>query len=192
VIADVIGREGVVLPSEDVVGNASLYRPIEVVEESDDDESEDSDSPTGWDIVYRVGGDGYEGVLFADRASAEYVARIRDALYNSTTWGQFRAKLPTGEWEQKFGDDFDEDWADDKPFEADCAPGHGDGDYPEWLLQSQLDWFPHELIEKYGGTRRGTALNGDALELPADRADEIAEDLRAMGHTVERTDLDIA
>jgi hypothetical protein len=33
-------------------------------------------------------------------------------------------------------------------FTAVDIPGHADGDYPEWLRQSQLDWFPKDLIEK--------------------------------------------
>ena len=53
---------------------------------------------------------------------------------------------------------------------------------PEWVRQSQLDWFPEELIDKYGGTLYRTRLNGDALDLPADKAEQIAEDLRALGH----------
>lgn len=64
--------------------------------------------------------------------------------------------------------------------------------YPAWLLQSMLDWFPKELIEKYGDSLRRAMLNGDALELPADKAERIAADLRAMGNTVEKTDLNIS
>jgi len=142
------------------------------------------------DIVYRVGGDGFDSVLFASRASAEYVAQIRKALYQSTTWGDFRAHLPEGEWENlawKL-----EDPPNDKPFRADDISGHADGDYPEWLRQSQLDWFPDDLIEKYDGEVALTTLNGWALDLPAARAEEIADDLRALGHSVEETDLDIA
>ena len=37
-----------------------------------------------------------------------------------------------------------------------------------------------------------TTLNGWVLDLPADRAEEIIEDLRALGHEVEETNLDIA
>lgn len=143
------------------------------------------------DIVYRVGGDGFDSVLFARRASAVYVAQIRTALYQSTTWGEFRANLPDGEWENMQGD-YDEDPPDGEPFTADDIPGHADGDYPEWLRQSQLRWFPKDLIEKYDGEVALTTLNGWVLDLPADRAEEIADDLRALGHRVERTDLDIA
>lgn len=50
---------------------------------------------------------------------------------------------------------------------------------------------PKELIEKYDGAVTLTTLNGWVLDLPAERADEIVEDLRALGHTVEETDLDI-
>lgn len=144
------------------------------------------------DIVYRIGGDGFDGVLFAKRESAERVAKIRDALHNSKTWGEVRAKLPDGEWESTFQNNFDEVPGDDEPFGGpDCAPGFADGDYPEWLRASQLDWLPEELIERYGGTLSRTMLNGDALDLPADKAEQIAEELRTMGHKVERTNLDI-
>ena len=72
------------------------------------------------------------------------------------------------------------------------VPGYADGDYPEWLRQSQLDWFPPELIAKYGGDVETTMLNGDVLDLPGGQAEQIAEDLRALGHWVERTDLEIS
>lgn len=62
----------------------------------------------------------------------------------------------------------------DKPFRADDIPGRADGDYPEWLRQSQLDWFPDDLIEKYDGEVPLTTLNGWVLDLPARRAEEIA------------------
>ncbi len=142
------------------------------------------------DIVYRVSGDGYDSVLFAKRDNAEYVAKIREALYQSKTWGEFRANLPAGEWED-LEPQLDEP-PDDEPFKADDIPGHADGDYPEWLRQSQLNWFPKDLIEKYDGEVTLTTLNGWVLDLPADRAEEIADDLRALGHTVEETNLDIA
>lgn len=82
--------------------------------------------------------------------------------------------------------------SDHEPFEPDNIPGHADGDYPEWLRQSQLNWYPKDLIEKYDGEVASTTLNGWVLDLSADRAEEIADDLRALGHRVEETDLDIA
>lgn len=82
-------------------------------------------------IVYRLGGDGYGGVLFAGQDDAEYVAQIRHALYKSKTWGEFPANLPEGEWEENLRDRFDEVPPDDEPFTADAVPGHADGDYPE-------------------------------------------------------------
>lgn len=143
------------------------------------------------DIVYRtvVGGDGESCVLFAPRAAAEYVAQIRHALYNSKTWGEFRASLPDGEW-SNLKPQLEEE-PDDERFDPDDIPGHSEGDYPEWLRQSQLEWFPEELIGKYDGEVGLTTLNGWVLDLPACHAEAIAEELRAMGHTVEETDLDI-
>ena len=57
---------------------------------------------------------------------------------------------------------------------------------PEWLRQSQLDWFPEELIDKYGGTLYRTRLDGDALDLPADNG------TCGRWDTVEPTELDVA
>jgi len=143
------------------------------------------------DIVYRVAG---ESVVFAVRGRAQYVAHIWKALEESKTWGELRRNLPEGEWEDHFQphfDDYEEDVpGDDEPFEADDAPGRGDGDYPPWLAQEQLDWFPPELIEKFGGDVGPSVLNGEFLDLPADKAEQIAQDLRAMRHTVEATDLE--
>jgi hypothetical protein len=142
------------------------------------------------EIVYRIDGD---AVVFAERWRAAYVAHIWKALYESKTWGEFRRNLPDGEWEDHFQTHFEdreeEVPADDELFGADEAPGLTEGDYPAWLAQEQLDWFPPELIKKYGGDVGSSVLNGEFLELPSDKAEEIAEDLRAMGHTVERTDL---
>jgi hypothetical protein len=144
------------------------------------------------DIVYRVGGDGYDCVLFAERSTAERVAQTFAALRESTTWGQFRANLPDGEWEDNLQYCFDEDApADDAPFHRDMVPGYADGDYPEWLRGSAAEWFPRSLIEKYGGSVETSVLNGDALDLPAGKAEAIAADLRAMGHRVTRTDHEI-
>lgn len=145
------------------------------------------------DIVFRVGGDGYEGVLFARREDAERVAQIREALRRSKTWGEFRANLPPGEWESNLQERFliGEEPPDDEAFTAGDVPGYADGDYPEWLMQTQLDWFPAELIRKYGDVET-SVLNGEMLELPAGDADAIAADLRSMGYRVEPTELDIS
>ena len=88
------------------------------------------------DIVYSVGGDGYESALFARRDDAENVAQIRKALNNSKTWGQFRANIPDGEWEENVADCFDDVPPDEEPFSADDVPGYEDGDYPRWLKQA--------------------------------------------------------
>ncbi|WP_156628638.1 hypothetical protein [Mycobacterium sp. 1274756.6] len=148
------------------------------------------------DLVYHVHRD-HNGpiVVFAERGRAEYIWSIHRAINESETWGQFRAALPTGEWESHFLPHF-EDWeeevpADDEPFNSGDVPGYDDGDYPGWPAQEQLDWFPKQLIEKYAGRKANSVHSGEFLELPGERADEIAAELRAMGHTVERTDQDL-
>ncbi len=140
------------------------------------------------------GGDDADSVVFAERSRAERAAQTADAIERSTTWGEFKTSLPQGEWEsyflEHFGDSEEDPPGDDEPLESEDVPGHEDGDYPEWLARAQLEWFPPELIEKHGGVVDASVLNGDFLELPADSAERVAEGLRALGHTVARTELD--
>ena len=140
------------------------------------------------DIVYKEIDIAPDSVTFARRSDAEEVAQIWVALETAKTWGEFRAMLPEGEWEENLEDYFEEGPPDDKPFDSDAVPGHPDGDYPQWLRQTMLEWLPQELNGKYGEVRM-SVLNGEYLDLPADKAEEIAADLRAMGHTVTPTDV---
>lgn len=141
------------------------------------------------DIVYRVGGEGYEGALFAERSTAERVAATYAAIDSSTSWTDFRTALPDGEWELILENTETEpaDWTE--PYTADDVPGYSDGDYPEWIAHTTLDWFPRELIVKHGGEIEDSVHNGFFLTLPAESAPAVAADLRAMGHRVEETSL---
>ena len=138
---------------------------------------------------FAYGSNGEYCVVFAPRDRAEYVAQIYTALSDSGTWGEFKKNLPEGEWERYFTEVLDESPDDEQAFDADDVPGHPDGDYPPWLAQEQLEWFPSELIAKHDGDVGLTVWNGPSLNLPADNAEAIADDLTAMGHTVEETDL---
>jgi hypothetical protein len=129
-------------------------------------------------------------VFFAPRERAEYVSKIYEAMRDSATWGELRRNLPKGEWEAYFEECLEDSPDDDDDFDADEVPGHVDGDYPPWLAQEQLDWFPPELIAKYDGDVGSSVLNGPSLNLPADSAEAIADDLRALGHEVDETDLE--
>jgi len=48
------------------------------------------------DLVYRVS-DANDGVVFATPERARYVDGLFDAL-DSKTWGEFRSRIPAGEW----------------------------------------------------------------------------------------------
>jgi hypothetical protein len=50
-----------------------------------------------------------------------------------------------------------------------------------------VEWFPEDLIDKYGGEVDWANPNYDNLFLPGDAADEIADELRVRGHRVEKT-----
>ena len=55
-----------------------------------------------------------------------------------------------------------------------------------------VDIIPTDVVTKYG-SRFDSVLNGEAVERPWAQADEIAADIRRLGHRVElRTDLDLS
>lgn len=143
------------------------------------------------DIIYTTNTDG-QGAVFADRGVAEDVAQVWAALRGSETWGEFKAAMPPAEYANVLENlELANEEVDlDEAFDPEEVPGYADGDYPAWLASRALDWFPEEVVAQFGSTG-ASILNGDALELPAERADEIAEALRQArpGWTVTRTDL---
>jgi hypothetical protein len=139
------------------------------------------------DIVYTP--NSYFGVLFAERSTAAYYGQIARAVRDSTTWGEFREAAPDSFYEEVISER-DEVPDDDAPFPGDDFEyGNGDGWYiGGWPTEDELSWFPKDLIDKYNGNADYTGPNYDQLYFPAGVADDIAEVLRARGHTVEKTE----
>jgi hypothetical protein len=61
----------------------------------------------------------------------------------------------------------------------------------EWLANTELKWFPKDLIKKHGGRIEHSVASDDSLYLPAEKAEGIAADLRDRGHTVEPSPIDL-
>ncbi len=145
-----------------------------------------SDSSGALDIVYTV--DSPFGALFAERDIARRTADTWRAVEESTTWGEFRTTMPAGEWKEVV-ELLDNDVPDDDtPFSSGAVPGWGDDGWyiGPWPPQDVLDWFPDDLIDKYEGDFLPNP-NGENLFLRAEAGDQIAEELRARGHRVEKT-----
>ena len=143
------------------------------------------------DLVYNRSSEVDDLVVFAERELAEAVSTIRVALRTARTWGEFAQSLPEGEWAELL-ERLEEAPDAAAPFDADEVPGHADGDYPTWLAARMVDIIPTDVVTKYG-SRFDSVLNGEAVERPWAQADEIAADIRRLGHRVElRTDLDLS
>jgi hypothetical protein len=137
------------------------------------------------DIVYTP--HSYCGVVFAERALAKRVAQIARAVNESKNWGEFRKAMPAEDWEEVVVQR-DVIPANDIPFSPEAFGWGEDGWFTgPWPPQEALDWFPKDLIEKYGGRADTAGPNYDHLFLPGDAVDAIAEELRARGHRVEKT-----
>jgi hypothetical protein len=143
------------------------------------------DMDMGMDIVYAP--NFYFGVLFAETSDAEHFGQIARAVRDSKTWGEFRAALPSGALFSLLENYDEESFKDDEPFPGGYEYGDDGWFLGGWPGKSELDWFPRDLIEKYGGEAEYSGPNYDNLRLPREAAEEIADELRTRGCTVEET-----
>jgi hypothetical protein len=150
--------------------------------------SEDSEGPHGLDIAYVA--DFYGDALFAESADAKLAADKCRAVANSATWGEFGQAWPDSDFEWLEGR-FEGNPPDDAEFSRNDVPPVGEG-FPEdpRLPDVVVDWFPEDLIERYGG-KVGFTDGGYHLTLPGKHAHEIAAELRARGNVVEESVDDI-
>lgn len=142
------------------------------------------------DIVYTP--DCYFGVLFAERDVARRAAELWRAVAESTTWGEFRRRIHPDDWAEiaEQLDDRERDLPpEDAPFSADDLPVWGDDGWYVglWPPEESVRWFPQALLDRYDGHTDSDNPNRDQLFLPSEYAEEIAEELRAGGHRVEKT-----
>ena len=136
-------------------------------------------------------------LVFAPPERALFIDQVHRAIQESTTWGEFRKRMPAGEYQRLYEEIFSSDPdvlaeaeearepADDKPFTSGCVPGFSDGDYPPWLAPEQDAYLPSELLREFA-TRADTFVNGSFWRLDPKNVALIVERLRVLGYRVER------
>lgn len=124
---------------------------------------------SGRQLYYRQAPQGY--IVFAPPERAILVDQIHRAIGESTTWGEFRKRLPAGEYKKLYGERFSADPeilaeaddarepADDEPFSSECVPGFSDGDYPPWLAAEQDRCLPSSVLKEFA-TRESSFVSG--------------------------------
>lgn len=125
-----------------------------------------------------------EGYLVCiPRERAEELAAIHDGVNGSSSWDDFRSRIPRGAWTELAKAFEEAESGPSEPFEADAVPGYLDGDWPDWPAQRMLDWMPEEIRERHGRVE-DSVLNGPYLELDPLRKGEIARALSECGFVV--------
>ena len=133
-------------------------------------------------LVYGLFGESLFVAMPEERA--EQLAQARQAERSATTWGEYRAGLPSPLREQLEtnlrGSADGRIPPDEAGFDPMDVPGAADL-WPGWAPNEMLDWVPPELQERFG--RRAVNTNGDAWLAvdPADGPAFIAA-LRALGY----------
>jgi hypothetical protein len=130
-------------------------------------------------------------LVFIPEDRAHDLVKVRDAIENARTWGEFRLLLPERRW-REIADDYapveeEPPPADDEPFAADAVPGYIDGDWPEWPAQQMLDWMPQDIQDRFGDVG-SSMVSGDSLYIdPASERDVVAA-LQNAGYVCSRDD----
>jgi hypothetical protein len=140
-------------------------------------------------------------LVFVPPERALYVDQLHRAIKESSTWGEFRKRLPAGEYQKLYEDQFSDDPAfieehedarepaDNDGFSAECVPGYSDGDYPPWLAAEQGQYLPLEVLKEFS-SRADSAINGSFWRLDATQVAAIVERLTNLGYKIEqRNDL---
>jgi hypothetical protein len=135
-------------------------------------------------------------LVFAPPERALYIDQIHRAIEESSTWGEFRKRLPAGEYHKLYEDQFSSDPdviaedentrepEDGEGFPRD-VPGYCDGDYPPWLAQEQAKYLPADVLKEFA-TRDQSVINGSFWRVDAARAKLIIERLTNLGYKVEQ------
>mgnify|MGYP003344104048 CR=1 FL=1 len=150
-------------------------------------------------------------VVIRTAADAIHDHQVHVALNTGQTWGEFRALLPTGEWDRvrtalldeeresalaatarSSGDDpaGSRTWdRDEAPFSAWMLPGFPQR-YPRWAQPRMHEIVPPSLLRRYGTeVPLFEPFQGSYWSIRVDRAEALASHLRRRGYHVEWSDV---
>jgi len=152
-----------------------------------------------------------QNFILIPRSEALRLARIYYAIETSVTWGEFKAKLSEGEWDDLLKwvwaesltleefceqegfasiEDAVESYkrlplCDRRPFDSERFESDilplSDGDWPSWPEQDALKWVPREIQQRFGRTAP-SLLNGPSLVLDASKESEIVAAMKEHGY----------
>lgn len=134
-------------------------------------------------LVYRNAG---WSLVFAPADEAERSHRVRMALLESRTWGEFRKRMPPGEVDRIFASvgpsELPPDYA---RFDCGLVPGALDGDYPPNLHMRMEEFLPQSLLSRYG-SYEATIHDGMIWCIEPSKRRSLVAALRRRGYEVTR------
>ncbi|SCG76625.1 hypothetical protein [Micromonospora coxensis] len=131
----------------------------------------------------------HDCLAFADASTAAEEAAEIQALAAARTWGEARQVRMTHLWNPAGPECYEPEdgYPDDRPFEINEVGSVVEGDWPPMVTARASELLPRDLQRQFG-SREGTALNGDYLEIPLDRESDLVAALRERGYEVTRDD----
>jgi hypothetical protein len=121
------------------------------------------------------------GVIVIPMLEAQRLARLHKALVESSTWGEFLARVvddvtTTAHLASQYGEELP---GPADTFDATDIPGFLSGDWPTWPKQGMLSSVPASV--RALGTIENSLLNGRFLHIDPGAASDVVEAMRREG-----------
>lgn len=153
------------------------------------------------ELIY---GESYGGLTFLERIYAHRIGDFKEALANSSTWGELKSRITEeyyletverwkdDEFSRRMDEEDIEEWQISDPklenaFDAAEMPGYLDMDWPEFAPGMMDEWVSKEIIEQYGGYVQPT-LDDDYPLIDFDNEEKVVSLLEEQGHVCTRDD----
>jgi len=126
-------------------------------------------------------------IVYLPKRLAEDLSLVKDAIGTSSTWGEFRSRIPDPGYLQPLII-FEGGYlpGDEEPFPGYDHPLVADGDYPLWPAQLMLEWVPRDIVESRFAAIEMSVHNGAFLTLDSGFEHEIEKAFRDHGFEVEK------
>ncbi|MEV1328527.1 hypothetical protein AB0J20_02985 [Micromonospora costi] len=142
--------------------------------------------PTSLRLVYGHAKN-HDCLAFADADTAAGEAADIRALAAARTWGEARQVQMTRLWNPARPGGYEDEYADDRPFDITELGAIVDGDWPKMVTARALAVLPQDLQDRYGEIVL-TVHDGEYLKVSLGGEAALVAELRERGYEVTRDD----
>jgi hypothetical protein len=133
-------------------------------------------------------------LLFIPERRAQYLAKVKAAIFGAKTWAELERLAPRKAYREirrgnrESGQLEPHEMRGDARFDWETMTDVYDGDYPGWPAQEMLDWMPADIQRDFGRVT-SSAISGFCLLLELEDEEAILQQLKHAGFRCRRDDV---